>query len=110
MSRRFVLATAFATLVLGAGSLACGRKDGTAGAHGKGDAGGLAALLAALDAGLDAAPKEPEGDELSRGPSGDEQVRVMLKGQSETLTFDKPGTFGYICGLHPNMKGTIEVK
>jgi len=38
------------------------------------------------------------------------RTAVMLKGQSESLTFDKPGTFGYICGLHPNMKGTIEVK
>ena len=34
---------------------------------------------------------------------------VLLKGQSTTLAFDQPGTFGYICGLHPNMKGTIEV-
>lgn len=39
-----------------------------------------------------------------------QRTGVMLKGQSETLTFDKPGTYGYICGLHPNMKGTIEVK
>lgn len=39
-----------------------------------------------------------------------QRTGVMLKGQSETLSFDKPGTYGYICGLHPNMKGTIEVK
>lgn len=39
-----------------------------------------------------------------------QRTGVMLKGQSETLTFDKPGTYGYICGLHPNMKGSIEVK
>ena len=34
---------------------------------------------------------------------------VVLKGQSTTLTFEYPGTYGYICGLHPTMRGTIEV-
>lgn len=42
------------------------------------------------------------------GPKG---VRsdVMLKGQAATLKFDEAGNFAYICGLHPTMKGTIEV-
>ncbi|MBM3367196.1 MAG: hypothetical protein FJY43_02785 [Betaproteobacteria bacterium] len=26
------------------------------------------------------------------------------------MTFDKAGAYNYICGLHPAMKGTIEVK
>ena len=34
---------------------------------------------------------------------------VLLKGQSTTISFTEPGTFGYNCGLHPNMKGSIEV-
>jgi len=34
---------------------------------------------------------------------------VVLKGQSTALTFDYVGTYGYICGLHPGMKGQIEV-
>jgi plastocyanin len=34
---------------------------------------------------------------------------VMLKGQSATLQFDEAGNIAYICGLHPGMKGTIEV-
>ena len=34
---------------------------------------------------------------------------VMLKGQSATLQFDAAGNIAYICGLHPTMKGTIEV-
>lgn len=34
---------------------------------------------------------------------------LILKGQSATLQFDTAGTFGYVCGLHPVMKGTIEV-
>ena len=34
---------------------------------------------------------------------------VVLKGQSTSLVFNDVGTYGYICGLHPAMKGTIEV-
>jgi plastocyanin len=34
---------------------------------------------------------------------------VMLKGQSATLQFDAAGNIAYVCGLHPSMKGTIEV-
>ena len=34
---------------------------------------------------------------------------VILKGQSTALQFDYAGTYGYICGLHPGMKGQIEV-
>ncbi len=35
---------------------------------------------------------------------------VILKGQSTTLKFEAPGTYDYICGLHPGMKGKIEVR
>ena len=34
---------------------------------------------------------------------------VILKGQSTALSFNDVGTYGYICGLHPAMKGQIEV-
>ena len=34
---------------------------------------------------------------------------VMLKGQSATMQLDITGNIAYICGLHPTMKGTIEV-
>jgi plastocyanin len=34
---------------------------------------------------------------------------VVLKGQSTSLSFNDVGTYGYICGLHPAMKGQIEV-
>jgi amicyanin len=30
--------------------------------------------------------------------------------QQFTKTFDKPGTYDYICELHPGMKGTVIVK
>lgn len=34
---------------------------------------------------------------------------LILKGQTATLQFDEVGSIGYVCGLHPTMKGTIEV-
>jgi len=34
---------------------------------------------------------------------------VILKGQSTSLQFDHVGIYDYICGLHPGMKGQIEV-
>lgn len=38
------------------------------------------------------------------------RTAVMLKGQSVDVLFDGPGVYDYICGLHPNMKGKVEVK
>jgi plastocyanin len=38
------------------------------------------------------------------------KTNVFLRGQRASLTFDKPGEYNYICGLHPSMKGVIEVK
>lgn len=35
---------------------------------------------------------------------------ALSKGQSYTMTFTKPGTYSYICTIHPYMKGTIIVK
>ena len=40
---------------------------------------------------------------------GNQRSDVMLKGQSATIQFDAAGNIAYICGLHPSMKGTIEV-
>jgi plastocyanin len=40
---------------------------------------------------------------------GSQRSEVMLKGQSAALQFDAAGNIAYICGLHPTMKGTIEV-
>ena len=34
---------------------------------------------------------------------------VLLKGQSTQIAFNDVGTYDYICGLHPTMRGTIEV-
>jgi len=34
----------------------------------------------------------------------------LAKGASFSYTFDKPGTYAYICSIHPTMKGTIIVQ
>jgi plastocyanin len=39
----------------------------------------------------------------TRGP-------VITKGQTHTQSFAAPGVYDYICGLHPGMKGQVEVK
>jgi len=43
---------------------------------------------------------------VTNGP----KTAVFLRGQRASITFDKPGEYNYICGLHPSMKGVIEVK
>ncbi|MBC7940060.1 MAG: cytochrome P460 family protein [Chitinophagaceae bacterium] len=37
------------------------------------------------------------------------RTALMLKGQTATLQFDEAGNIAYRCGLHPTMKGVIEV-
>jgi plastocyanin len=44
-----------------------------------------------------------------RGPKA-QRTALILKGQSAQVTIAEPGVHDYICGLHPNMKGKIEVK
>lgn len=35
---------------------------------------------------------------------------VLAKGEAHTHAFAEAGTYDYLCGLHPGMKGQIEVK
>lgn len=35
---------------------------------------------------------------------------VMTRGQAYTHAFPTPGVYDYICGLHPQMKGQVEVR
>ena len=42
------------------------------------------------------------------GPNG-QRSPLLLKGQSSAMQFDAAGNIAYRCGLHPGMKGTIEV-
>jgi plastocyanin len=34
----------------------------------------------------------------------------MRKGEADEVRFDTPGTYEYICSIHPNMKGTVVVE
>jgi amicyanin len=34
----------------------------------------------------------------------------LSRGQSWSFTFTNPGTYNYICGIHPSMKGSITVE
>ena len=43
---------------------------------------------------------------VANGP----KTAVLVRGQRASVTLDKAGEYGYICSLHPTMKGTIEVK
>lgn len=45
---------------------------------------------------------------LFTGPGGFESDR-FFPGESWERTFDKPGSYPYSCGPHPEMKGLIEV-
>lgn len=45
---------------------------------------------------------------LFTGRGGFESDRIF-PGESWQRLFDKPGTYAYICGPHPEMKGMIEV-
>lgn len=36
-------------------------------------------------------------------------TELLDPGESESVTFDEPGSYSYICSIHPQMTGTIEV-
>jgi plastocyanin len=38
------------------------------------------------------------------------KTAVLGRNQSGALTIGEPGSYDYICGIHPNMKGKIVVK
>ncbi|HWA37759.1 MAG TPA: cytochrome P460 family protein, partial [Burkholderiales bacterium] len=50
--------------------------------------------------------ESPHQITVANGP----KTGVLLRGQKASMTFDKAGEYAYICGLHPTMKGVIEVK
>ena len=48
--------------------------------------------------------------EVHAGGGRSQKTPILLQGQSATLTIAEPGTYDYICGLHPSIKGKIVVK
>lgn len=50
-------------------------------------------------------------DTIAHDVKGDTfQSATLNTGDAFQFTFDKAGTYEYICGLHPTMKGTIIVE
>lgn len=43
------------------------------------------------------------------GPAGGFESERFFPGESYARTFDKPGTYPYTCGPHPEMKGVVVV-
>lgn len=41
---------------------------------------------------------------------GSWKTEIFSEGGSVTLTFDTPGTYSYVCTLHPRMVGTVIVQ
>jgi plastocyanin len=52
--------------------------------------------------------KAPEGHDVSG--SGGLGSGTLQSGQSYSHTFSSPGTFSYICSIHPFMKGSVTVQ
>lgn len=50
-------------------------------------------------------PEHNAFSEQEGGPKGG----LLKKGESYSFTFEKSGTFNYICTPHPHMKGTVTV-
>ena len=50
----------------------------------------------------DAAPHDVVGDAF--------KTKDLQKGDSDTVTFSKAGTYDYVCKFHPFMKGTVLVR
>jgi plastocyanin len=48
----------------------------------------------------------PHQISVTNGP----RTAVFLRGQTASLTLDKAGEYSYICGLHPSMKGVVQVR
>jgi plastocyanin len=47
---------------------------------------------------------------LANGPLANTGTGTVSKGSNSiTLTFAKPGTYNYLCTIHPKMKGTITI-
>jgi plastocyanin len=53
---------------------------------------------------------EDSTEHTATAPGGAFDTGPIGKGQTKSVTLEKPGTFSYVCSFHPFMHGTITVK
>ncbi|HXG05163.1 MAG TPA: cytochrome P460 family protein [Candidatus Binatia bacterium] len=53
---------------------------------------------------------DPSPHQITVTTGGEARGPVLTRGQRYAHTFTAPGVYDYICGLHPAMKGQVEVK
>jgi plastocyanin len=53
---------------------------------------------------------DPSPHQVTITTGGEVRGPVLTRGQRYAHTFAAPGVYDYICGLHPTMKGQVEVK
>ena len=59
---------------------------------------------------LKADDDSPHQVTVAQGTPAEFRTGVILKGQTGGFRFDHVGTYNYIYGFHPGMKGIIEVQ
>ncbi len=85
-----------------------------------GDGGGGAASVSIIDFEFSAPASVAVGTEITvvnngeathtwTQPDGAFDTGQIAPGSSATVTIDTPGTYDYVCSIHSNMTGTIEV-
>lgn len=53
---------------------------------------------------------EDNAPHIAAAADGSWSTASLLKGQSATITFDKPGDYLYVCSYHPGMTGRLVVE
>lgn len=48
-------------------------------------------------------------DVKDTSPMGTPVSQEMSKGDTFSITYAQPGSYSYVCGIHPYMTGTVEV-
>ena len=103
----------------GGSETTAGGGSGTTAAPAQEDGAG-AATVSIIDFEFDAPASVAAGTEITvvnngeathtwTQPDGAFDTGQIAPGSSATVTIDEPGTYDYVCSIHSNMTGTIEV-